>query len=84
MPAASLPRDGALKLGSEAGYAGEAARGCGTFITQVAYVTRHSTYEMKFNFIIIMHFDNHTHIEFYDRAVATEVKPRSVTARKST
>lgn len=37
MPAASVPRDAALKVGSEAGQSGEAPVGHGT-VTQAAYV----------------------------------------------
>lgn len=37
MPAASIPRDAALKVGSEAGQSGEAPVGHGT-VTQAAYV----------------------------------------------
>ena len=58
MPAASLPRDGALKLGSEAG---EALGGHGTVTTQVAYVTWHSIYQMRFHCLIIIHPRKHTY-----------------------
>lgn len=58
MPAASLPRDGALKLGSEAG---EALEGHGTVTTQVAYVTWHSIYQMRFHCLIIIHPHKHTY-----------------------
>lgn len=61
MPAATLPRDGALKLGSEAGEWEEAPTGHSTVTTQVAYVMWHSIYQKILCFLIIL-VSKHTQI----------------------
>lgn len=57
MPAATLPRDGALKLGSEAGESEEAPTGRSTVTMQVAYVMWHSIYQNRLFLIILVSKD---------------------------